>query len=244
MAEQVYTNCKFYAGGYDFSGKMNALGLDYSAEIQDKTTFGNTSRVKLAGLRDTAFSHQGFFNASATAADDIDGAMFGNIGLDNVLMTICPTDGAENEKAFFMQTEAAGYSPGASIGDIFAFSVEGGGSGELVRGTILVNAAKSSTGNGTARQVGAVSETQKMHAGLHVYAASGSTPTLDVEIESDDNSGMSSAITRGTFTQATGITSQWLTPVSGEITDDWWRVTWALGGGSPNFTFIVSLGIK
>jgi hypothetical protein len=42
--------------------------------------------------------------------------------------------------------------------------------------------------------------------------------------------------------QATGATSQWL-PLSGAITDDWWRITATVGGTTPSFRFAVILGI-
>jgi hypothetical protein len=55
---------------------------------------------------------------------------------------------------------------------------------------------------------------------------------------------MSSPTTRVTFSQATGRTSQWATPVAGAITDDWWDISWTIGGtGGPDFTFVAVVGI-
>jgi len=76
-----------------------------------------------------------------------------------------------------------------------------------------------------------------------VIAASGTTPTLDVTIESDDAEGMASATTRLTFTQATATTSEWQ-ELAGAVTDDWWRAAWTIGGGSPSFTAVVVVGIR
>ncbi len=77
-----------------------------------------------------------------------------------------------------------------------------------------------------------------------MVAASGTTPTLDVTIESDDGVGMGSPTTRINFAQATAIGAQWATPVAGAIADDWWRVAYTLGGASPSFTFICIIGIQ
>ena len=59
-------------------------------------------------------------------------------------------------------------------------------------------------------------------------------------MQSDDNSGFTSATNRITFTQATGVTSELLS-VAGAITDDYWRLSYTIVGGS--FTFAVALGI-
>jgi hypothetical protein len=75
-------------------------------------------------------------------------------------------------------------------------------------------------------------------------AFGGTSPTLDVIVQSDDASGFPSATNRITFTQATGFTAEYATPVAGAITDDWWRVNFTIGGtASPNFTFICVIGI-
>ena len=81
-----------------------------------------------------------------------------------------------------------------------------------------------------------------MYAGLHITAASGTTPTLVVKVQSDDNAGFTSATDRITFTSANSIGGQW-SSVAGAVTDDYWRVTWTVGGTSPSFTFVVALGI-
>lgn len=105
------------------------------------------------------------------------------------------------------------------------------------------SAAVTASAAGTGAQLGALSATQEMHAALHVFNADGTSPTLDADIESDDNSGFSSAVVRGSFAQKTDIGSEYLT-IAGAITDDWWRINFTLGGTSPSFGFAVSLGIK
>ena len=69
--------------------------------------------------------------------------------------------------------------------------------------------------------------------------------TLDVTIESDaTNSFSGGETTRGTFSQISAITSQWLTPVAGAITDTWWRIRYVIAGSSPSYEFIATIGIK
>jgi len=82
-----------------------------------------------------------------------------------------------------------------------------------------------------------------LYAGLHVTAFAGTSPTLDVLIESDSGSGFGTASSRIAFTQNTGsIQSQWGS-VNGAVTDTYWRTKMTIGGSGPSFTVYVTLGI-
>jgi hypothetical protein len=124
------------------------------------------------------------------------------------------------------------------IGDVAGFSFDGQPTDEIAPGYVLhPKTARSSSSNTTGVQVGALSGGTG-YAALHVFA--GTASTLDVVIQSDDNSGFTSATNRITFTQATGATSQWST-VTSAGSDDYWRVSWTVGGGT--WTFAVTFGI-
>lgn len=244
MADYVLEDCKLYLAGYDFSGDVNQMTLTYEAEIKDNTTFGSGgAREKLPGLKNCTLEGSGFWD-NASGNGDQDDVMFDEVGTSEEVVTVCPTTGADGEIAFTFKSLLASYAPGEAIGEVLAFTVNAEGHDVLVRGTIMSAGAKTATGNGTARQLGAVGATQKLYATLHVLAASGTSPTLDVVIQSDDASGFVSPTSRITFTRATAIGSQWATPVSGAITDDWWRVALTIGGTSPSFTILVVIGIQ
>lgn len=239
MAEEVLTGSLILFDGYNLSTQLNSVALDFGAESLDRTSLADSARVRRGGLKTVAVSAQGFYDAP-----DPDSVLYGNIGANDKVISVAPTD-ADGELAYTMQSMLGNYEPMSGvIGELAGFSLNAGtSSGQLVRGTVMHNATRASSGNGTARQLGAVSATQKLYAALHVVSASGTAPTLDVDIESDDSGGMSSAITRGSFSQATGIGAQWV-EVDGAITDDYWRITYTLGGTSPSFEFIVILGIQ
>lgn len=242
MAEFVLENAKLWLGGYDLSGDMNALALEYGAEAQDNTTFGQDTHSFMGGLKTIRASHEGLWNGGDGQVDDV---LFARIASQNEPMSIAPETGADGETAYSFQSKVASYAPGAQVGELLAFNVSAEASaGPLVRGTIMHNAARAASANGVARQLGAVAAGSKLYAALHVIAVSGSSPTLDVTVESDDGSGMASPSTQITFSQATALGAQWATPVAGAITDDWWRVAYTIGGGSPSFTFIVVIGIQ
>lgn len=242
MATNVLTDAKLWFDGWDLSGDMNALGHDYAAEMLDDTVFGDDTRSNKGGLKTWAFSHEGLWSGGD---DNVDDALFQNIGVEDVLMTTAPETGAAGEVAYFGRIATGEYSPAGSVGEMFRFSVSGEASSTPTRGTIIGNATVTSTGAQSAHQVGAVSASEKLYAGIHVVAASGTSPTLDATIESDaadDFTGSES--TRVTFSQFTDIGSEWATPVDGAITDDWWRVAYTIGGTDPSFDIIVTIGIQ
>jgi hypothetical protein len=137
------------------------------------------------------------------------------------------------------------YTPlSGSVGDLLPFELTGSAAhSELIKGVVEGVGAKTATANSTGTQIGALSTTQTLYAALHVTAFSGTSPTLDVKVQSDDNSGFSSATDRITFTQNTGsIQSQWGS-VNGAVTDDYWRSVMTIGGTAPSFTVYITLGI-
>lgn len=243
MAFQVLRDCKLYVDGYDLSGHSNKLALKHKAEMLDDTVFGASTKSRVMGLKDVELTGGGFFEANSAdyKSDDIINA---KLAVADTLVTVCPTDGAAGEVAFFFPAMLAEYKPGASVGELLVFEISANGCNTLARGTIMENGAKSATANGTARNLGAVTASQKLYAAMHVLAVSGTTPTLDMLIQSDDAEGFASATTKITFAQKTAIGSQWAIPVAGAITDTWYRASWTIGGTDPSFTVAVIVAIQ
>lgn len=243
MAKLVLHDQRVWLGGYDLSGAVNSLALEHGAEARDVATLESNTRIQASGLKSVAASLEGYFETDG----GIDEELFNRIGLTDAPLSYGAAGAAEGDLAYSFQALAAEYSPGGQIGEMmqFAASAQAASGDGLVRGTLMHNGAETASGNGTGRQLGAVAAGQKLFGALHVLAAAGTGPTLDVTIESDDNSGFTSAVTRMTFAQQTGIGFEWATPIEGPITDDWWRVVWSLGGtGGPSFTFPLILAIQ
>ena len=228
---------KLWVAQYDFSGFTPGFALQTGFEVQDDTVLPDTFRSNTPGLETLSLEKQGLWDIGTALPDTIFAA---HKGLADLLATaaIATTEGSI---AYFFRVTQGDYQLGGSVGDILRYSLSLQASGGIgaVRGTLMQNGSESATGSGTARQLGAVSSTQKLYAGLHVLSGTG---TLDALVQSDNAEGFGSPTTRITFTQATGATSQWATPVSGAITDDWWRISWTIGTGP--FDFIVSVGIQ
>ncbi|MEQ1573634.1 MAG: hypothetical protein ABL993_05250 [Vicinamibacterales bacterium] len=240
----IVQNRKVYADAYDLSGYLSAVEFEAGLESQDDTVFGDGARSSVAGLDTATLVEEGIWDAGAGLPDTV---LWSQRGLAGVLATFAPVNGNEGSLAYFMRTTQGLYAPGAQVGEILRFSVELSASGDYgaIRGTVMSTGAKTATGNSTKRQLGAVSATQKLYAGLHVLSVSGSSPTIDVTVRSDADSSSGSETTRITFAQQTAVGSVWATPVAGAITDEWWDVRVVIGGSStPTFGIVVVVGIQ
>lgn len=241
----IIQNRKLFVDAYDLSGYLSGVEFEVGNESQDDTVFGDGARSSVAGLDTYSLQQEGIWDAGTGLPDTVFAA---EKGLADVLATFAPVSGTEGQLAYFMRTQQGLYAPGAQVGELLRFSVTltGSGGSGAVRGTILTNGTKSATGSSASKtQLGAVSATQKLYAGMHVLAVSGTSPTLDVTVRSDVNSSAGSETTRATFAQKTAIGSEWVTPISGAITDTWWDIAWTIGGtGSPSFQVVITVGIQ
>ena len=245
MAEQgAATQRKLWVGEYDLSGDMNAMRLSLGAARQDNTRFGDDTEVGAGGLTTILMEHEGIWLAGG--GNSVDDVLAANMAVADVPISIGPETGADGEVGYLFRAMQGLYVPinAGVIGQMHRFrvSAEGSGGDRAVRSTIMHNATRTATSNGTARQLGLVGASQKLYATLHVITASVGD-TLDVTVESDTASGFASPITQITFTQATAITKEYKTKDGVIADDDWWRVAYTIAGTDPSFEFVVLVGI-
>lgn len=98
--------------------------------------------------------------------------------------------------------------------------------------TLVASGAQTATGSGSAVEIADKGSVRLL---LDVSAASGTTPTLDVTVETsyDGSTGWTSL---GTFTQKTAVSSQ-RKNFSGA--DRFVRASWVIAGTTPSFTFSI-----
>jgi hypothetical protein len=96
----------------------------------------------------------------------------------------------------------------------------------------VASAARTTTGSSTAFDVGSA---ESFEAVLTVSAASGTTPTLNIALETSiDNGATWQSV--GAFAQKTGVATE--NKVFGPLGDRC-RWTWTIGGTTPSFTFAI-----
>lgn len=244
MSFRVLTNCRIFAGGCDLTGAGNKIELSGDVAEKDRTTFGSGgSKEVMAGLFESEISGGGFWEAGSAAA--VDDHMWASLGGHDA-WTITEHGATVGTLAYLLKALQSSYKFGGAVGDVAPWEAAAKGSWPWARGVIAhpPGTARTATGSGTAQQLGAVAADQNLYAALHVLSAAGTTPSITVEIESDDAEAMSSPTTRLSFAAATATGAQEIARVPGAITDTWFRPKWTISGVGPSFLFVVSFGIK
>lgn len=244
MAKFVLTDQLIFADDYDLTGDLNAVALNYGAELKDCTTYQDDTRNNLGGLKTVNVEAAGFYSP-----DDQDLEVFANVGLSDKPVSIAAQSSNVGDVGYFFNAVTGSYSFGESIGEITKFNFSAGAQGDLIRGVLAHNAretVETTTGDGSAIQLGTVSSSQKLYAVLHVLESGGSgDQTLDIIVESDDNGSFTSGTTQLTFTQVTSAGTSEIIEVSGAITDDYFRAGYTIAGsGSPSFKFVLFFGVQ
>lgn len=237
MATSFLNTVTISHGSSRLACSANSLDVSTDVAILDATTFCSDGwEAKKPGLRSASLTVGGFWDLNL-----IDAQLAAQFG--TAAATTVSNDDTEGSIAYLHEALISSHGRGGDVANLAKRDLTLQGTGRLIRGVILEPGVtnRSATGNGTGVQQGSVSSGQYAYAALHVVE-SNTTGTLDVTIQSDDNSGFSSATTRFTFTQAVGVTSQWATPLAGAIADDYWRARWVIAGGWVG-KFVVSFGI-
>lgn len=245
MAKFTLANVRLFAGGADLTTVNNQIALSAESESKDTTAFTATGGVwheEISGIASASVTASGQWESSG-AASTVDDDAFGTFGTVGAI-SVCPATAADGSLAWLTQYNRRQYQLLGAVGDVAPWSWTAQGAWPLVRGAVLHGpTARTSTGTGSAVQLGAVSSTQRLYVALHVFSVSGTgTPTLTVAIQSDNASNFPSAATVTTLTAATAIGSQ-ITRVAGPVTDDYVRVSYTISGTNPSFLFAVTAGI-
>jgi hypothetical protein len=237
MSVQLLSSCKLWVGEFELSGSLNKMALKIDQDLVENTVFGMIGKSRLAGQVRPSMQHAGLWNPGTDLADEV---LSAKLAVADVPVTICPMTGIEGDVAYSFQALLAKYAPGGEVGGMGTFDVEAEGSSDRIfRGLILNNTLRTTTGNGSPFQLGAVGATQKLWAALHVLSFVGTN--IVIKIQSAPASNFAAPTDRITFSTVTTRGFQWATPVPGSITDTWWRVVWTLTGTSC--LFVPSAGI-
>lgn len=239
----VATNAVIFFGSYDLTSDTNEVTSAAQVAEVDVTSFGSGGAQDLkGGIRSSSIDLKTFLDTALTGSET---AAFAQLATQNNLVSVCPT-GAANDRAMFARALESKAHPGLKVGDAMRLDVHCAVSSaeQFLEGWLLQpKTTQTTTGTGTPQAEIAVSSTQKVYGGLHVFSASGTTPTLAVTVESAALIGFGSPTTRLTFATQTTAGSDFQS-TAGAITDANWRVKWTVGGTTPSFTFAVVIAIQ
>ncbi|MFI2437403.1 hypothetical protein [Streptomyces sp. NPDC018693] len=242
----VLLNARLFAGGADLTGNSNKV--EVTSEVEEKPTTNYYSegwKEVVGGLAAAELMGEGQWEAGHDGmVDDASWAQLGAVGA----WTAGPDGSAVGDLAYFMKALRSSYKLGDAVGEVAPWTGSAKSAWPLVRGVVAhpPGTARSSTGDGTAQELGAIAAGQRLYAALHVLSVSGtSTPTITVAIESDSQSDFAGTPeTRLTFDAATARSGQLLRTDAAAHADTWYRPTWTITGTDPSFLFVVAFGIR
>ncbi len=247
MAKTIIKAASIYYGYTDLSGNLNQLMFDPSApEVEVTNLAGNGWAEFLQGIRSAEFSLTGFLEALTTTSEP-EKLLSDNTTTDGtVLVTVDPVrPAADGDVCFFANAIQTNITEKVRVGEVWGFDAKIKATTPAIRGQVLEAVTRTSTGTSAAyATLAAVAATKRLYWGVHVFrTVDGTSPTLDLVIESDDDTGFPSATTRVTVSQFTEHGSAF-GYVAGAITDTYYRVSATVGGtDSPSFPYVVVLGI-
>ena len=241
----IIKNQKVVFAEFDLTASLRQINLAITREAPDNTTFNTSTRVSEGGIFSVSLDWAGLFASDGVSA--IDDILDANLGVPDKLISVALEDGTVNSRAVSLLALQTEYAPiDAGVGDlhVIAFKAVGSGGILVVNGNVEKPLGDTtSTTASTGSQLGILAAGQKLYSSMHVISASGTSPTLDVLVESDVV-GFAGANTRITHTRATGATTEQKS-ISGPIaTDDYWRISWTIGGtDAPTFSWFQVIGI-
>jgi hypothetical protein len=246
MAIQFWQNMSILVGQLELACHGKNVDLSTEVEPLDTTALCTTGwTTVVGGLKSGSVDME----LMADFADGLnDEQLWSYLGANDTAHSIV-TNSADGSIAYLFKGIPLSYKiiDGAP-GDLAMASISGrSASSPVIRGRLLHpgSASRTSSSVGTGRQLGDVDATQRVYAALHVITVSGTSPTLDVIVQSDDNSGFTTPTSRITFSQATAAANrQQFLSTAGAIADTHWRVSYTIGGSdTPTFAFAVTVGI-
>lgn len=232
MAPHILRDCKFFLGGHDLSGSLNRGKLDNGVNLVESTPFNVSSVRRTPGISKASLDIDGYFEAG----DAIDDVLDGRVGSIEELLSVFPQDAVPGSIGYSFACLQAKLSRGGSYGEMFTINTQAKSSGPIVRGTLMEIGSKASTGNGTGRQLGAVSEGRRIYAIAHVLSGTG---TLSIKLQSSSTQG-GTYVDRATFVDLVGRGAQRVS-ADGPVTDEYWRIAWTVSGGP--FDIVIAAGI-
>ena len=240
MAFVSAANAKVTVGDRQWSGDVSDYSSTSDIATIDVTCIENADRAIIAGIASGDMSLSGFIDSADAATANSQWQDLKNLRATSAgVPAMVAFEGfAANKDAWITTVYETNYGISESVTGAASFSLSMSTTGVQDYGKSLFDlaAAITSTTNGTTVDNAASTANGGLGV-ISVIANSGTSETLDCIVQhSSDGSSWS---TLGTFTQATGTTSQAITVAAGTTVNRYLRAVATLGGTSPSFTFAV-----
>jgi len=205
-----------------------------SQDTADTSTFSDSAKTYVPGLTDATFSLSGLFDGATDATDQVFQSTIGDT--DDNLVVLYDGD-TLNNTGWAMEGNSTSYEITAPVADVVSVSLalQSSTAAERIRvlhplGAVTVTGTTSELDNSAGTTNGG-------SCFLQVTAASGTTPTLDIDVEHSTTSG-SGFTTLGSFTTATAAKSFERIEFTGTV-NQFVRASFTITGTTPSFTMFL-----
>lgn len=228
---------------FDFSSVSHNLEVAFTAEKQDVTTFQASGKEFLVLGAEGAITHQGYLTGSAAGSFEAEVYAALANAESSTVAALFGTDTAACPAYVAPGCNADGLTIEAPVAGVLAVNGNWGGGSGIVRGLRVWTGTFSATGPQTVPgyiDLGAVGSAGGK-AWLFVQTITGTATNATITLESDDNTGFTSAATEGTFTfSAVGVQAMTL---SGTV-DRYVRLNCTSKGGATSFVVVAVAAVS
>lgn len=235
MAFQHGKETKVFANGWDITSYLTEFAPTINGEAIDVTTFGDTWRDFITGLKMATFTANGFFDGADDAQDEIVHGMINTLGS---IWLWFPQGDTLGNYGYGLSGIETSYNPTTPIGGASTFTVSG--TALFAQRAVSLHAMGAETADGDGTSVDNAAGTSAGGAGyLEVFAYSGLTDIVVKVQHSTDNAVWADLIT---FTTVTAARQKERSAVSGTV-NRYVRANWDVTGiGSATFALAFHRG--
>jgi hypothetical protein len=220
MSSFSLLNATIFDHDVDLTSQANKITLHPDVDAKEVPTFGSQGwMARIPGLKTMAADVAGFWDSTP------DASIFAALGVPGRVVSVSP-EGAETKTIYIFQAGKFTYDQGGDVGEPAPFAASWSGTrspGGIVRGQMAkAKGNVAATGQlGSVLNLGAPSASAFVYAAFHIFTAA---TTITVQLQSDDNLGMSSPTTRGTLGPLTVAGGTWLARIAGPFAGEaYWR---------------------
>lgn len=212
MAFSHGTSADIYVNGRDLAAYFRAVEMGGMADVVETTTFGDTAKDYIAGIRDGSVSVEGLFDGATSAVDEVLNTALGSAA-NSIWVYFPQGETALGDIGYGMTAVATNYSVASPADGVVSVTGEAQAAVGRERGkTLHVLGAETTTGNGTSND-NAAATTAGASAYIHCTAFTGTSITVTIQ-DSADNS---SFATIGTFTAIAAAGSSERIAIAGNV---------------------------
>lgn len=230
MSASHGSSADFVGNGYLLSSYLNSASYSGNRDTAETTTFGNTSKTYIPGLKDTTMAVEGIYDGAASAVDEI---LQAALLLDTGLFTYFPYgQGVLGNVAYTLQTIETSYEVNSDVGDVSQISAEfnAGNTGRFARGRVAHPYAVEGAGGQSSSIDGGAASSSGGALVLHATAAA----TLAIKLQDSADNSSWADIAASTITVSSGRASVRL-----EVAGTMRRYTRVLWTGTGTFIAVI-----